>query len=207
MKVLSVHLPRTGGTSLWGEFSNALGKEFLADYDHDPLGENASKRLPFPDRKRILHGHFRPYTYQADGTYLVTFLRHPVSLVLSFYCFLKNWGVPSHELHKRLLKEQPSVVQFARWPQIQRLASQTYFGDFDMHRFDFIGSFENRAADLKRLGAELGLALEGVLHDNRLVKDAERERLKSDPALQSELAELLREDIVFYYKLITPLCH
>jgi hypothetical protein len=45
------------------------------------------------------------------------------------------------------------------YPGITGLMSGSYFGDFDMSRFNFIGFYENCEADIPRLARDLGLPL------------------------------------------------
>lgn len=200
MKIVSIHVPRTAGSSLWGQFSNAFGNEFLADYDHDPLSDwPAQIRAPWPEGKRVIHGHFRPERYLNSITYLITFLRHPVPLVTALYCAWKRIR-PMHATHSRFWRERPELITFASWRPIRSLMSETYFGGFDMSRFNFIGTYEDRKEDLARLGKTLGIKLSEDWHDNRLEKRDEREKLEADSMVQESLRKILANDVRFYLR-------
>jgi hypothetical protein len=79
--------------------------------------------------------------------------------------------------------------------------SETYFGDFDMSRFDFIGFYENRDADIPRLAKDLGLPLVAAVHQNRTSQTIERLELEADVSVRKRLTDLLAADVAFYERL------
>ena len=78
------------------------------------------------------------------------------------------------------------------------LMSETYFGGFDMDRFDFIGLHEQRLLDVPRLGDMLGVSLDLTVCENRTPYDPERDEFASSPAALARLADILRQDVAFY---------
>jgi glycosyltransferase involved in cell wall biosynthesis/SAM-dependent methyltransferase len=199
-RVISVHFPKAGGSSLHTQFAALIGDGLLLDYDHDPLTACGSDRARFPDGKRIVHGHFRADCYAGSPAYLMTFLREPVDNLISFYFYWLAEKTATHDVHARFLREQPSILEFANYPQIRRLMSETYFGDFDMERFDFIGFHESREADLARLAAILALPLVADVHENKTVASSQREALRTDDETIERLERLLADDIAFYWR-------
>ena len=199
-RVVSVHFPKAAGSSLRSQFEALLGDQALFDYGHDPLVVADRQAVAFPDGKRLVHGHFHPSRYGPTDGYWLTFLRHPVDNLLSIYFYWIDLP-PGHRVHARFLRERPSVLEFAAYPGISTLMSETYFGGVDMRRFDFIGFHETRAADLGRLGADLGFALAAGTHENRTADTAERQEIKADPALRRRVAGLLAADMAFYDRL------
>ena len=179
-----VHVPRTGGTSLWTQLAAAFGDGFLADYAHDPICGPYDMQ-PWPDGKTVIHGHFRPDLYNAE--LLITWLRHPVDLVTSLW---HTWLTlpPMHSALRKFHDMRPSLIEFAQWPEIRWLLSKTYFGGFDMRRFDFIGVFERRDKDFLRLSHMLDVPLDPAIHENR------SQRWNSS----NELLDILADDIAFY---------
>src|SRR5208283_2382267 len=111
-----------------------------------------------PDDKFVVHGHFRAQRYLCDRAYRLTFLRHPVSNLISIFFFWRL-SPPFIPLHARFLEERPSIVVFARYPAFRTLMSEAYFGGFDMRRFDFIGFHESRDVDMPKLATAIGLPL------------------------------------------------
>src|SRR5690606_19884330 len=99
----------------------------------------------------------------------------------------------------RFLDERPDIEAFAAWAPIQRLSSDTFFGGYDMGRFDFIGFHETRHEDMARVNALAGLRLDSARHDNRTDNDrTERQAARDDAALMGRLRDILAEDVRFY---------
>jgi hypothetical protein len=173
-RVISVHFPKAAGSSLWAQFARLLGDKAALDITHDPFTLAGSESAEFPVEKALVHGHFRAGRYESTDAYWMTFLRHPVDNLISIYFYWKSLKEPGHSLHARFLVEAPSILEFALYPGINRLMSETYFGGFDMARFAFIGFYETRDIGLARLGNELGLPLVADVHENRTKETVER---------------------------------
>ena len=92
-------------------------------------------------------------------------------------------------------------MDFAKYPGIQRLMSDTYFGGFDMNRFDFIGFYETRDVDIPRLASSLGLPLVAETYIHKTIMSAERLSVEADASIRQSLNDLLTEDMVFYERL------
>ena len=165
-----------------GEISIArqLHEEFrdtcLPDYEHDPLGSHGKETVDWllPDIDAVL-GHFRAERYDAvEGRFLFTFLREPIDNLLSWYFFWQSHPRSSNPWHQRFLDEAPDILAFAQYAPLQRVMSETYFGGFDMKRFDFIGFHETRGVDIAALNGLTGLRLRAEVHENKTVNGAEQ---------------------------------
>jgi hypothetical protein len=200
-RVLSVHVPKAGGTSLLRQFRNLLGDALATDYAHPPLGGSDRDSATFPPGVRVLHGHFNPRRYAAEPARWVTFLRDPVENLLSIWAFWRSLPATTSPLHQRFAAESPSPEAFARYPGVQALLCRTYFGGVDMGRFEFVGFHETRSVDIPRLGAWLGLPLLAEVHENRTPAIAGREEMLADAALRGRLRDILAEDVRFYERL------
>ena len=199
--ILSVHLPKSGGTSVRGSLERQFGARALFDYGRGPLGPDRDLIEPgLPGDIAVVHGHFRPARYDAvTQAFRFTFLRQPVELLLSFYFFWRSMPHEGQALHRRFLDERPTVEAFAAWGPIRTLTSETFFGGYDMERFDFIGFHETRGADMIRLNDIAGLDLEPDRRDNITQNDGdERATILADPIRMAGLADLLAEDVKFY---------
>jgi hypothetical protein len=197
-KILSLHFPKAAGTSLKTQFVTQLGDAVHLDYSHDPLTPAGAESAEFPREKRIVHGHFRASRYASSQAYLITFLREPADNLISIYFYWRTFRRAGHELHARFLRDRPSLLEFAAYPGIRRLMSETYFGGFDIRRFDFIGFHETRHQDLPRLGCLLNLSFEPQVHQNKTVVSRERREIAADPKIIGELRRTLADDIDFY---------
>jgi len=202
---VGVHFPKAGGSSLSVQLSEHLADRVEYDYGHDPLGPAAFEtagRLP-PGRTGV-YGHFRPERYaQVPDVLRFTFLREPVDNLISIYFFWQTRPEqPNRPVLSRFLRERPSIEAFAAYEPMRRLLSETYFGGYDVSRFDFIGFHDSRAGDVEQLGRMLGLPLVPAVKVNVTVHGAsEREALRSDPARLRALQDLLVDDIRFYERL------
>lgn len=204
LPIISLHLPKSGGTSVRVALAEQFGERAFFDYGRGPLGPHRDLReAALKPGIDLVHGHFRPARYDAVGdAFRFTFLRRPIDLLLSFYFF---WRTMPHEglaLHQRFLDEQPTIEAFAAWDPIRRLTSDTFFGGYDMARFDFIGFHETRHEDMARLNALANLRLDGGRHENATAGDStERNELRSDARRMKVLEDLLIDDTRFYERM------
>lgn len=214
MQIISIHVPKAGGTSMLDLWRRTFGPQrVLADYQ-DPPGDPAARHLLDPDGwqqarprtldpgVRVVHGHFRPHKYdQIEDVFRLTLLRHPLQNMLSIYFYWKTIPPQPSALHRYFLEQRLDLLGLARLPLLRHLYSQTYFGGWDMGRLDFIGGHEDRPATLRRLERALGLKLDT---DTRLNVtppapfEEERGRLLDDQQLMRRLQDLLMDDIRFY---------
>jgi hypothetical protein len=181
----------------------AWGARVILDYyKHDPLTLSGCDTADgLPRGARAVHGHFRPHRYDCfKEAFRLTFLREPVDNLISIYCYWKSCPEHGNHVHSRFLAEQPSIFEFATYGGLQTLASETYFGGYDMGRFDFIGFHETRAQDLPELASLLGLPLGEDVHENR-TSGNERQELASNPQIIAHLKTCLSKDINFYESL------
>ena len=177
--IVSVHFPKSSGTSLSVQLKAAFKEKLILDYEHDPLGSKAGEiASELPPGTCAVHGHFRPHRYaNVPDAFRATLLREPVQNLISIYYFWQTCPPHGNRLHERFLIEQPSIIDFARYPGLQSLMSETYFGGYDMNRFDFIGFYDRRAEDFSKLSNLIGFALDPLVHENITANGVEERRL------------------------------
>lgn len=201
MKIISVHFPKAGGTSLRIQFERILGTSVLLDYDHDPLGPHSAQMVDeLPSSTRMVHGHFRAARYeQISDAFRFTFLRDPVGNLLSIYYFWQTWPESGNFWHSKFLLERPTIEAFAQYAPLQHLMSESYFGGYDMSRFDFVGFYETRSIDIAKLSMKIGLPLDATIHVNRTNNNSEtRADIENDPKIIGRLSSLLANDVRFF---------
>src|SRR5262249_48131613 len=101
----------------------------------------------------------------------------------------------------RFLKEKPDIIRFARYPELRWLYSKTFFGGFEMRRFDFIGFLEHYERDLATLARLLNLPLVPERKNVTTLHPALARRrwyILASPRIQAELTEILADDLAFY---------
>lgn len=204
LSLISVHVPKAGGTSLAASLRAHFGDDLALDYDHDPVHPNYVPHAP-PNPApniRAVHGHFRGDRYTGPA-FRLTFVREPVANLISIYVFWRHYPPRPGVLHRRFLAERPGLLTFAQYPAIQTLLSETYFGGVDLERFDFIGVYERRRHDLLRLSRMLGLAFDPDLHLNQAdPATAEAQDLLADTALMAAVRDRLSQDVALYERLL-----
>lgn len=162
--LISVHLPKTAGTSFAASLDRHFRAGLLRDYSDLPIN------TPQPERNRAalqaslrntasdfagvecIHGHFLPIKYlllvHEREVNFVTWMRHPVERALSHFYHWKRLGSQaSAPLHRRVVEEDWSVERFCMGPELRNLYWQFFWG-FPMHYFDFIGITEYYEDDL-----------------------------------------------------------
>ncbi len=203
--LLGVHVPKAGGTSIGAALAQAYQGSFYSDYADDPSLPESQRQLdpqrhfegyPLPPGYGCIYGHYHIGKYGQEEALRFTLIRHPVEIVLSLYAYWRSvprGGAP----HQYFLKEQLDILGLANMPSVRKMLSQTYFGDFDMGRFDLIGRHDAREASLTRLSQLCGRPLDTTIHANATASDEGR-TLREDKDIVAALTDILSEDIRFY---------
>lgn len=216
--IISVHMPKVAGSSFLQQLKNQFAEnELLLDYGDDPVNPLSIVSID-PNRynvepiksiapHKIVHGHFSPHKYaNLNNAFRMTFLRHPIDNIMSIYYFWMahksdSWDSSVFQYFK---DENLSLLRFAMLPKIRYLYTRTYFFDFDMKYFDFIGDYAKYDEELVRLGKCLG-----VTFDLNVRVNITKEYFESPPSIKNErevnaiteydtLAFILKDDIDFY---------
>jgi hypothetical protein len=203
--LISVHYPKSAGTSLVRSLQAALGEDrVLLDYADNPADPGSRFRLDpvgfRRDRRRTpgdyaaIHGHFHPEKYaliEPRQRWLVTILREPVENLLSIYRFWRQLPSQGNALHDYFLAHDLSPLDLARLPLIGRLMTETYFGGWDMKSFDYIGDHAEYSRSVREIGELLGVSLLERVENVSPQADI-------DADTRRELADVLRDEIEFY---------
>ena len=211
-KVLSVHYPKAGGSSLKTSLKKLGSFNVIEIYDDDPVDplsktntdplssrENAKTIYNSSAQDTIFHGHFSPRKFQnLDFDLKFTIIRHPVNWIISLYFFwskMADDGVTAHNLYEKFKIERPSLQDFAKYPAINDCLSRAYFGDYPIENLDFVGIQERYQETIKRLSELLGQQLMESEENKRQNIDILPE---VDDKTLNRLYSLLAKDISFY---------
>ena len=166
--LVSIHMPKTAGTSFRDSLEEHFGERFRPDYQDYPLAQSAEQRRAQARRwgetarpadfagVACVHGHFLPLKYLplADGLpcTFVTWMREPVARLVSHYHYWLRAYQPDSELvsplHRRVVEEGWSLERFCLAPQLRNVYTEFLWG-FPVDRLDFIGITEYFAEDLR----------------------------------------------------------
>lgn len=194
--VLSIHIPKTGGSSFQNTLVDAYGQSAFLRLDF-----TVQKRLGIPrivatnrtsqasideiieqgklnDQIKIVHGHFHysdfiQFFELSTEAKVITWLRDPIDRIVSNYNYLVSildqdldHTPRSREVLNRMLKSLP---EFSRIPRDIALYSD-YLSGQDLADYDFIGIVEDYDNELKRLGKILGARELPTHHVNKTAR-------------------------------------
>jgi hypothetical protein len=154
-KFISVHIPRTGGTT----FRNLLFYWFgVLNVYHDETNKNYIPELKIgeiPDNIHmfdVIHGHFPYAKYQYMELPTITWIRNPVDIIISqFYALRKhNTGPKSPPVHLPIIRREMSLLEFAEYEGSYNAISK-FIGGVSLDKFAFVGLTEHYQHSLERL--------------------------------------------------------
>ncbi len=207
--LISVHVAKAGGSALSVAYKAAFGDRLILDYKDNPANPTSRRiidpdgyiknkqKLPFANS--IVHGHFHPAKYNApENTIMFTLLREPVANLISIYYFWQQMPRQSDVLHEYVIDNKLSLVEVAKLPLIRKLYSETYFGDYDMSRFNIIGKHEERDKAICALSHLISVEIDATVLYNKTPLDERRVESEHDLKLRRSLTDILRDDVEFY---------
>ena len=144
--IVSVHIPKTAGSSFRTLLTQIYGNRLALDYGGEVTGLGSAE---------VVHGHFAATKYleRFPDAKIITWLRHPVERVISYYYYwlrTERHGNPNHDY---FLDNKLSLLEFARFPPLRREIA-SYIEGVDPGRFFFVGIVERYGCDVQKL-AEL----------------------------------------------------
>jgi len=207
MLIVSIHIPKTAGTSLGNEWVRLLGQSRVAfSYTKNPLLSTSGEsiQLDIGEDIDVLHGHFTAEAgLSLKPEFALSFLRHPIDNLCSIYFFFLAsrkclWGLN--------YMNPPNFRELVEMPQFRFLYSKTFIGNSAANKLDFIGDCADYSGSLDELGKRLGLIFSSTTREN-VTKDIHgcHSIYKNDRAVivnklkqDTSLLARLKEDIDFY---------
>ncbi len=216
--LVSVHMPKTAGTSFAAALQDCFGTRYQPDYADLPMQSprwrrqcNAllqsvrAQRAVEPQAVACIHGHFLPAKYlplaQSRRVGFVTWLRDPVERVVSHYHFWRrdyDGSDPAQPLRNRMIAEDWSLERFALGPEMRNVYGQ-YLWHFNVSRFDFIGITERYADDLAEF-AERFLEGHAVLRTALANPDRDGEAYDIPARLRERIEAYHADDVALYQR-------
>lgn len=207
--LVSVHVPKTAGTSFRQGLQRAFGEGLRLDNDDRPLAHprwqrradalrqacvHAGQGLP----EACIHGHFLPLKYAlARRVRFAVWLRDPVQRVLSRYHHYRRHGQDEPHHARFGLLPGLTLEQFARLPQYQDTCAE-YLWCFPLRRFDFVGIVEQYEAEVARFARCFGLEPEPVAERANRNPERAGQGYEVEPALERLIRRCNPRDVALY---------
>lgn len=202
--LISVHIPKTGGTSFGQILERQFGPRLLKDYGDRPLSHPAPARIwralasaPGSGGRLhgfdAVHGHFLALKYSMVRGDVVTWLREPAQRVVSRYGHYQRDLARGKALRPVSgLRPGMSLEEFIEIPRFQDTCAK-FLAGFPWSRVRCFGFSEDMEEGLERmrrvLGLELGPSVHALANPDR--GDA---AYPIEPALQRRIEKLNRRD-------------
>lgn len=168
LKLMSFHIPKTGGTSFRNTLKGVYGDDQVARVDAENRTSLQVNGQVIPEGSAIefevIHGHIFWSNWEKmfaapEGIQKVIWLRDPVERVASQYHYLVE--VLKRELDEEgkglniLSKLMKTFPEFIRNKKVQNILTRYVTPDIIEEQFDFVGILEHRQEDLATLAAKL----------------------------------------------------
>jgi hypothetical protein len=206
--LISVHMPKTAGTTLLdalgAHFKDALRGDYVDFPINTPERERHEAALRFAlehsraplEGVNCIHGHFLPLKYLTleREPVFVTWLRDPVDRLISHYRYwYKIYDATAKPLHRKVVEEKWSLVRFCLSPELRNLYTQFLWG-FPIQNFAFIGVVERFVEDFgefsrRYLGSVAIPAARNVSEQRPAIEPSFRREVAAFHALDMELYE------------------
>jgi hypothetical protein len=207
LELISIHIPKTAGTSFRNVLKSVYGDEHVVRFDISMRSVVRMNEKPYFAKElpaaKVIHGHF---FYKAivnnfgipEGCPVITWLRDPVQRVISNYYYLESRLIDMLQEKKRdlqiLERMQRSLVEFARIEMNRNRQSKQLRG-VTLDKLAFVGIQEYFETDIKILA--------GILKWNKMPDALFHNKTKSIRAeipaeVEEEIQQLNRGDVELY---------
>lgn len=222
--VLSIHVPKTAGTTVGYILDYGYGRRVLWDYTDDysnatQLDALTARHLEFIESWfRVIHGHFfyRKYAEVFPSARYIVTLRHPVSRIKSQFLHLAHDPHVGDWRQELIIKGKMDVVEFARSdPNVTR-AYAAHIEGRQIDDFDFVFISENvplclelfhREFNFKRKDPLVGQGVPQLnMGEKRRALDHNDRIARVTHDQEIELFNLIPEDVEIYRRAQAKLC-
>ena len=186
LELISIHIPKTAGTSFRNSLEGVYGKEEVIRLDiglvrqEVRVWEALYDADQLPPRTKVVHGHFSypllTRHFEIDPSIpVITWLRDPVKRVVSNYLYLAKRLAEELKEEERglniLKKMQRSLIEYASYEPSQNRMTRFLEG-LDLERMAFVGLVESYDEDLAHLATRLDWTDYPVFHYNQTGKNS-----------------------------------
>ncbi|HNS13110.1 MAG TPA: sulfotransferase family 2 domain-containing protein [Bacteroidia bacterium] len=210
-ELISLHIPKTAGTSFRNILKSVYGEEQVVRLDINGKEDVRLNQILYREtqlpKAKVIHGHFTMELIEnkfklPPDVKVITWLRDPVKRVVSNYFYLESrlkeiLDEENNNLNI-LSKMQRTLIEYAR-SENSRNRQTKFVKGRSLEDFDFVGIQEHFESDIGRLSKVLGWKeLPNILYHNKTPE------LKADISneILDEIYELNKEDTELYNKAI-----
>jgi hypothetical protein len=179
--IISIHLPKTAGTSFGELLKGKFGPRLMLDYG-DWSGYNSPEATAHRARRMsemrgrreeierdydVIHGHFIADKYEGlfSATRFVAFFRDPYQQAISNYIYLKNNPVSTHPAVKIFHDAKMSIIDYLSWDAV-RDPQSAFLGGVPIDALTVVGLTEQFSRGLALFRAILGRDVSGEVYCN-----------------------------------------
>ncbi|SOB62135.1 protein of unknown function (plasmid) [Pseudodesulfovibrio profundus] len=157
MTVISVHVPKTGGSSFLDILRKNYGAKLLVDYG---LEATTALAAMTSGEHEIVHGHFVADKYvDVQGARYITWLRDPIQRLFSHYQFWQRNKFPRSPFWRQQYYNNFTFEEFAFSPAVRNEQAR-YLGGMDIKTFSCIGITEFFVESMELFSKSLGMDIE-----------------------------------------------
>lgn len=211
--IVSIHIPKTAGTSFRSDLSQLFGDRLLQDYDDWPESRVPEARAHhernraavlaeaavIADRYDAIHGHFLAGKYGGvfPVTALVTMVRDPYQHAVSSYEDAARRSDSPHPGFRRFKEEGMTLVDFIEAvPNHQSL----YLDSTPLEDFAVVGLTERYEQSVALFGAVFGIAMPRAVTRKNVNPEKAGVVYEITPAVRRAVERYRAEDIALYRK-------
>jgi hypothetical protein len=213
--IISLHLPKTAGTSFKISLASHFGDRYRDDYGDEAISKTAFKRRqqallagiklfrqPWDDIDCV-HGHFLPVKYRPlsikRDVAFITWMREPAARLISHYDY---WQTSFDERtaaphHRQVIEQRWTLEQFCFSEKFRNIYTQ-YLWCFPLEHFAFIGISEKYEEDFCYF-ADRFLSAELVPQRENITRPSTPHRKLDDDFLQKVRAYHAK-DVLLYQR-------
>jgi|SRR6516165_3604251 hypothetical protein len=142
--IVSIHIPKTAGTTLATIYDRAFNRNVFYDYDGYQSAGVASELVKanagfISSQFDVLHGHFftSKYLNVFPNARYVALLRHPVERLISQYIHELNEASSDAWYHDAIVRKELDIVDFAGLPEIRNTMT-VHLSGLDLKDYDLL---------------------------------------------------------------------
>jgi hypothetical protein len=209
--LISVHIPKTAGTSFRHSLQDHFGEGLVVKYGEKPFNTAVHERNLKAVSAALdhlhkdfsgvscIHGHYLPVQYlllsNTRPVSFVTWMRNPVErLVSDYYHTLKNYSSDAPPLQKQIIAEKWTLEKYCTCEKLKNVYSQFFWG-FPLENFDFIGITEYYNADFEFFRNKFLNPSVPAYHEN---VNTGYKRKKLDAGLRKTIESFHAADMMLY---------